>query len=708
MSHRIQLEWGGRTLTLETGVLARQANGAVLARYADTVVLATAVASPGPREGADFLPLTVNYQERTYAAGKIPGGFFKREGRPTEKETLTSRLIDRPLRPLFPEGYRNDTQIIVTVVSADGANDPDVLSVIASSAALAVSDIPFADIVGAVRVGMVDGKFVVNPTYEQLPGSRINLLVAGTSEAVTMVEGEAKEVSEDEMLAALDFAREQIAKVNALQEALRGQAGKAKWKHEVPAPDRSLAERVERFCRKEMLEALHIADKKARNARLSEIRDQAVAELSSAAGEPEVPEGAVSDILHEMESELMRHMVLVEGVRIDGRKVDEIRPITPQVGVLPRTHGSAVFTRGETQALVVTTLGTTEDEQIIDALEGDFRRKFMLHYNFPPFCTGEVKIMRGASRREIGHGNLACRAITAVLPAVEGFPYTIRVVSDILESNGSSSMASVCGSSLALMDAGVPISGAVAGIAMGLVFTPAKSVVLSDILGAEDHLGDMDFKVAGTRKGITAFQMDLKITGVSREVMAQALDQARRGRLHILDKMDAVLAKPRPEISTYAPRILTIKIKVDKIRDIIGPGGKMIRSIVERTKAKIEVQDDGTVLIASPDESACNKALDIIRGIVEEPEVGRIYHGAVRSIQKFGAFVEITPGTDGLVHISQLADRRVEKVEDVLTLGQVIPVKILDIDPDGKIKLSYKDALKELGEKAGDPAKDKS
>jgi polyribonucleotide nucleotidyltransferase len=702
MSHRVQLEWGGRTLTLETGVLARQANGAVLARYADTVVLAAVCSNREPREGVDFLPLTVNYQERTYAAGKIPGGFFKREGRPSEKETLTCRLIDRPLRPLFPEGYRNETQVIPTVISADGANDPDVIALIATSAAFAVSDVPFAHLVAAVRVGMIDGKYVLNPTYAQLPDSRMNLVVAGTAEAVTMVEGEAKEVSEEEMLGALDFARAAISQVTALQAELQKLAGKEKWVFTPPARDEKLASAVSSFCRAEIAEALHIAEKKARKARLGEIRDQAVAEF----GHPD--EGAVAalpavidKLLHDLEGELMRDMVLSEGVRIDGRKVDQIRPITIQVGALPRTHGSAIFTRGETQALVVTTLGTTEDEQIIDALEGDFRRKFMLHYNFPPFCTGEVKIMRGASRREIGHGKLAERSHAAVLPEVEKFPYTMRIVSDVLESNGSSSMATVCGTSLALMDAGVPIKAPVAGIAMGLVYTAAKSVVLSDILGAEDHLGDMDFKVAGTRQGITAFQMDLRITGVSREVMAKALGQARAGRFHILDKMDAALPAPRPEISPYAPRIITIKIKVDKIRDIIGPGGKMIRSIVERTKAKIEVQDDGTVLIASPDEKACQMALDIIKGITEDPEVGRIYQGTVRSIQKFGAFVEIIPGTDGLVHVSQLADRRVERVEDVVQLGQVIPVKVLDIDPDGKIKLSLKEALKELAEKSG-------
>jgi polyribonucleotide nucleotidyltransferase len=702
MSHRVQLEWGGRLLVLETGVLARQAGGAVLARYADTVVLAAATASPEPKQGVDFLPLTVNYQERTYAAGKIPGGFFKREGRPSEKETLTSRLIDRPMRPLFPEGYRNETQVIVNVISADGANDPDILALVAASAALAVSDIPLAHLVGAVRVGMVEGRFVMNPTYAELAQSRMNLVVAGTAEAVTMVEGEAKEVSEEEMLEALDFARSAIAQVLSLQETLRAAAGKEKREHRAPIHDEKLVSALSSFCRAEIAEALHVADKQARNTRLQEIRDQAVAEFGHPEeGGPAAEAGVVDGLLHDLEGELMREMVLAEGVRIDGRKSGQIRPISSLVGLLPRVHGSAVFTRGETQALVAVTLGTTEDEQIIDALEGDFRRKFMLHYNFPPFCTGEVKFMRAPSRREIGHGKLAERAHFAVLPDVERFPYTIRVVSDVLESNGSSSMATICGTSLSLMDAGVPISAPVAGIAMGLVHTPARSVVLSDILGAEDHLGDMDFKVAGTRKGITAFQMDLKITGVSRVVMAQALEQARQGRLHILDKMAEALAAPRPDISPYAPRIVTIKIKPDKIREIIGPGGKMIRSIVERTGAKIEVEDDGTVLIASPDEKACQMALTIIKGIVEEPEVGRIYQGTVRSIQKFGAFVEIIPGTDGLVHVSQLADRRVEKVEDVVALGQVIPVKILDIDPDGKIKLSLKEALRELGEKTG-------
>ena len=698
MKHQVQLEWGGRTITLETGAMARQASGAVLARYADSVVLATVVTMPEPREGADFLPLTVNYQEKTYAAGKIPGGFFKREGRPTEKDTLTSRLIDRSIRPLFPKGFNHETQVIINILSHDRENDPDVLSLIASSAALAVSDIPFHEIVGAVRVGMVDGRYVLNPTFTELKTSRMDLLVAGSREAVTMVEGEAREVSEEEMLGALEFAHREIASIVDLQEELHAAAGKEKWTFAVPTRDKDLVSTLDSFCRAEMVEALRIGDKKERSGRLKEIREQAIAEYGEGP-DGEILDGAVDDVLRDMEKTFMRQMVLDEGVRIDGRKSDEIRSISSEAGLLPRTHGSALFTRGETQALVTTTLGTADDEQIIDALEADYRRKFMLHYNFPPFCTGEARFLRGPARREIGHGNLAQRSLIGVLPSKEEFPYTIRIVSEVLESNGSSSMASVCGGSLSLMDAGVPISKAVAGIAMGLIYTPEKAEVLSDILGAEDHLGDMDFKVAGTRDGITAFQMDLKITGISRELMARALNQARAGRLHILDEMDKTLAQSRGDLSPHAPRLITIKVKPDKIREIIGPGGRVIRGITEETGVKIEVQDDGTVIIASADEDASGRALEIINSIVEEPEVGRIYHGMVKKVLDFGAFVEVTPGTDGLVHISQLADQRVNSVEDVVKVGDMVHVKILEIDRDGKIRLSMKEAAKELKQK---------
>ncbi len=695
MKKQVEMDWGGRTITLETGALARQSNGAVWARYADTVVLATAVAMPEPREGADFLPLTVNYQEKFYAAGKIPGGFFKREGRPTEKDTLNSRLIDRSIRPLFPKGYNHETQVIINVLSVDRENDADILSLIASSAALIVSDLPYDQAVGAVRVGLIDGEFVVNPTFAQLSGSRMDLVVAGTGEAVIMVEGEAKEVSEDEMLEALSFAHAQIRKVIDMQEQLRAAAGKEKTRFEKKEPDENLVRSLETEYRDSMKDALGMADKKARGQELARLREQAVADHGiTEDGEPLA--GQIDGILRTLEKNLMRTKVLEEGLRIDGRKPDEVRPITCQVGVLPRAHGSALFTRGETQVLAVTTLGTSDDEQIMDTLEADYRRRFMLHYNFPPFSTGEVKFLRGPARREIGHGNLAQRSFSAIIPDKERFPYTVRVVSEVLESNGSSSMASVCGGSLSLMDAAVPLPKAVAGIAMGLIFTPEKAVVLSDILGAEDHLGDMDFKVAGTRDGITAFQMDLKIAGVTRELMAEALGQARAGRLHILDIMNSTLDCARDSLSQYAPRLLTIKVKPDKIREIIGPGGRVIRSIIEETGVKMDVEDDGTVIIASVDESASQRALDMINAIVEEPEIGKIYRGTVKKVLDFGAFVEVVSGTDGLVHISQLADQRVAKVEDVVKEGDVVNVKVLDIDRDGKIRLSMKEAEKDL------------
>lgn len=695
MKKQVELHWGGRTITLETGALARQSNGAIWARYADTVVLATAVAMPEPREGTDFLPLTVNYQEKSYAAGKIPGGFFKREGRPTEKDTLTSRLVDRSIRPLFPKGFNHETQIIINILSVDRENDPDILSLIASSAALIVSDLPFDIAVGAVRVGMIDGHYILNPTFTQLESSRMDLIVAGTDEALIMVEGEAKEVTEEEMLGALEFAHAEIRAVVDLQEQLRSAAGKEKDDFAAKELDESLAETLESEFQGPMSKAFRIADKKARGLELSRIRDQAVEQYSLAEND-ELLAGQIDDILRSLEKKMMRTMVLEDDRRIDGRKPDEIRPISCEVGVLPRAHGSALFTRGETQVLAVTTLGTSDDEQIVDALEADYRRKFMLHYNFPPFSTGEVKFLRGPARREIGHGNLAQRSLSSVIPDKERFPYTVRVVSEVLESNGSSSMASVCGGSLSLMDAGVPLAKAVAGIAMGLIFTPEKSVVLSDILGDEDHLGDMDFKVAGTRDGITAFQMDLKITGVTRDVMARALQQARIGRLHILGVMDSTLDHTRESLSPHAPRLITIKVKPDKIREIIGPGGRVIRSIVEETGVKVEVEDDGTVIIASIDEAASQRALDMINAIVEEPEVGKIYRGTVKKVLDFGAFVEVVSGTDGLVHISQLADRRVAKVEDVVKEGDVVNVKILDIDRDGKIRLSIKEAEKDL------------
>jgi len=695
MKKQVELDWGGRTITLETGALARQSNGAVWARYADTVVLATAVAMSEAREGTDFLPLTVNYQEKSYAAGKIPGGFFKREGRPTEKDTLTSRLIDRSIRPLFPKGFNRETQVIINILSVDRENDPDILSLVASSAALMVSDLPFEQTVGAARVGLIDGQYVLNPTFSQLLTSRMDLVVAGTKDAVIMVEGEGKEVSEEEMLGALQFAHTHIRQVVDLQEELRGLAGKEKIPFELKGPDEDLVQALKSEFADPMAQALRIAPKKERSQELARIREEAVT-AHGAAEVGELISGQIDEILAGMEKELMRAMVLEEDRRIDGRNPEDIRPISCQTGVLPRAHGSALFTRGETQVLAVTTLGTSEDEQIMDALEADYRRRFMLHYNFPPFSTGEVKFLRGPGRREIGHGNLAQRSLSAVMPGKEAFPYTIRIVSEVLESNGSSSMASVCGGSLSLMDAAVPLSKGVAGIAMGLIFTPEKSVVLSDILGTEDHLGDMDFKVAGTREGITAFQMDLKITGVASELMGMALQQARAGRLHILDIMDSTLDRPRETLSPHAPRLLTIKVKPEKIREVIGPGGRVIRSIIEETGVKMDVEDDGTVTIASVDEAASRRALEMIKAIVEEPEIGKIYRGTVKKVLDFGAFVEVVSGTDGLVHISQLADHRVAKVEDVVKEGDVVNVKVLDIDRDGKIRLSIKEAEKDL------------
>jgi polyribonucleotide nucleotidyltransferase len=696
MKSQVQLEWGGRTITLETGAIARQASGSVWARYADTVVLATVVAMPEPRVGADFLPLTVNYQEKTYAAGKIPGGFFKREGRPTEKDTLSSRLIDRSIRPLFPKGFNHETQVIINILSVDKENDADILALVASSAALMVSDVPFDRTVGAIRVGLVDGEYILNPTYAQLENSRMDIIVAGTKEAVMMVEGEGKEISETEMLGALEFAHTHIIAIIDLQNQLRDLAGKEKWTFVSDSVDESLAQAVKDACQEEMSKAIRIADKAERKTQTRQIREKVMEPYLAVEGE-ESRAGEVKDILKSMEKELMRSMVIAEDRRIDGRSPDQVRPITCEVGILPRTHGSALFTRGETQALAVTTLGTKDDEQIMDSLEKDYRRKFMLHYNFPPFSTGEARFLRGPARREIGHGNLAQRGVAIALPERDEFPYTIRVVSDVLESNGSSSMATVCGTSLSLMDAGVPIKKAVAGIAMGLIYTPEKSVVISDILGAEDALGDMDFKVVGTRDGITAFQMDLKVAGISRELMARALTQAKDGRDHILGEMEKAIKTNREEISPYAPRIITIHVKPDKIREIIGPGGKVIRGIVEATGVKIEVDDDGTVLIASVDGDAAQRAIAMIEAIVEEPEIGRIYRGTVKKIMDFGAFVEVVTGTDGLVHISQLADRRVEKVEDVVKEGDVVDVKVLDIDRDGKIRLSMKEAAKELG-----------
>ena len=691
---KVQIDFHGRPLLVETGRMARQAGGAALVRLGETVVLVAATAQANAREGIDFFPLTCDYQEKTFAAGKIPGGFFKREGRPAEKEILTSRLIDRPLRPLFPAGFNAETQVIATVLSHDRENDPDVLSLLGASTALVLSDIPWNGPIAAVRIGRIAGRFVLNPTTTELATSDMNIIVAGSRDAIVMVEGGAAMVPEEVLLEALFAAHEGLQPLISLQDDLRRAVGKPKRQVIPPTTNRELEERVREFTLPKLRAALAVAGKHERYAALDACSDEVATALGG--GVPE-QQKAVVNIFRHLKRVAVREAIVHEGRRVDGRNPTEVRPITCEVEVLPRTHGSALFTRGETQGLVVSTLGTSSDEQKIDALIGETYKKFMLHYNFPPFSTGEVKFLRGPSRREIGHGALAERAIAPVLPAEDEFPYTIRIVSEILESNGSSSMATVCGGSLSLMDAGVPIKAAVAGVAMGLIKEGAEVCVLSDILGDEDHLGDMDFKVAGTETGVTAVQMDIKIGGVTRAIMQQALQQARAARLHILRIMQETIARPRTELSVHAPRIITIRIKPDRIRDLIGPGGKVIRAIVEETGVKIDVEDDGTVLVASSDGDSMQRAIDKIRAITAEAEVGKIYRGTVRKIVDFGAFVEIFPGTDGLVHISQLADERVRKVSDVLKEGDVISVKVLEVDKSGKIRLSRKEAMKDEG-----------
>jgi polyribonucleotide nucleotidyltransferase len=700
MTYRTEVSLEGRTLSIEAGRVARAADGAVWVRYGDTVVLVTAVASKQPREGIDFFPLTVDYQERAYAAGKIPGGFFKREGRPHEKETLAARLIDRPIRPLFPHGYHQDVQIIATVLSADQENGPDVLAVVGASAALTMSAIPFLGPIGCVRIGRVDGRFVVNPTYAQLEQSDMDMVLAGTEAAVVMVEGGACELTEEVLLEALLFGHRALQPIIQIQHNLARQMGVAKPEFVSPPAGPALQARIEELCRARIREMAFVPEKEEQQARRKILLDEA---LAAVAAEPPATALQVREIFEELEKQEMRRLILEEGRRADGRNVTEVRPITCEVGVLPRTHGSALFTRGQTQALVTTTLGTSEDEQRLDDLEGESFKRFMLHYNFPPFSVGEVKFMRGASRRDIGHGALAERAIQSVLPGKEEFPYTVRIVSDILESNGSSSMATVCGASLSLMDAGVPVRAAVAGVAMGLVKEGEKTAVLTDIQGLEDHLGDMDFKVAGTRTGVTSIQMDIKIQGITEAILRQALSQARAARLEVLDIMDRALAKARPALSPFAPRIICFKIPVDKIREVIGPGGKIIRGIVEQTGVKIDIEDDGTVAIASVDEAAAQKAMEIIGRIVEVPEVGKVYLGKVVKITDFGAFVEILPGTDGLLHISQIAQERIKRVEDVLKEGEEVMVKVIEVDKSGKIRLSRRELLREAAEKAGMP-----
>jgi polyribonucleotide nucleotidyltransferase len=691
MVERLEMDVAGRQLTIESGRVAKQADGAVLVQMADTVVLVTAVTAKAPRAGVDFLPLTVDYQERAYAAGKIPGGFFKREGRPAEREILSGRLIDRPLRPLFPKRFYHETQVIASVLSADQSNATDFLGIIGASAALSISSSPFQGPVAGIRIGRVDGRFVVAPTLAELVQSTLNVVVAGTRDAVMMVEGEASELSEDVMLEAIMLAHAEIKKIIALQDELVKRVGKPKLTVPKTEADPAVVAVVDREATGPVREALLIPNKTERSERMAAI----LADLLARLGSKEAPEKnrEIMEVFHDLERNQMRRMILDKGVRADGRGPTGIRPITCEIGVLPRTHGSALFTRGETQSLAVVTLGTSDDEQRIDALEGESTKSFMLHYNFPPFSVGEARPMRGPGRREIGHGALAERALKPVIPTKEKFPYTLRIVSDILESNGSSSMATVCGGTLALMDAGVPITAPVGGIAMGLIKEGGDVEIISDILGVEDHLGDMDFKVTGTRTGVTALQMDIKIQGIDRSIMEKALAQAKLGRLHILDKMAEAIAEPRGSLSTHAPRILTMKVKPDKVREVIGPGGKVIRGIIAQTGVKIDVEDDGSIAIASSDEAAARKAIEMIKQITEDVEVGKLYMGKVTRIMEFGAIVEIGPGVDGLVHISQLAPHRVKAVTDEVKEGDEILVKVLEVDRQGKIRLSRKEAM---------------
>ena len=681
--------YGPHTVTLETGELARQANGAVLATMGETVVLVTAVAQKSALAGRDFFPLTVNYIEKTYAAGRIPGGFFKREGRPTERETLTSRLIDRPIRPLFPEGFNNEVQVVATVVSLNADVDADIPALLGASAALAIAGVPFNGPIGAARVGYRDGKYLLNPTRTDQAGSKLDLVVAGTQEAVLMVESQAVGLSEEVMLGAVVFGHEQMQVAIRNIRELAAEAGKPRWDWQPPASDSALEQAVAARTEAALSTAYRITEKQQRYTRIAEIKKEAMAALS--AGEvPQWSAEAVKAELFKLESRIVRQRILAGEVRIDGRDARTVRPISIRVGVLPRAHGSALFTRGETQALVATTLGTTRDAQIIDALEGERREPFMLHYNFPPFCVGETGMMGSPKRREIGHGNLARRGINAVMPDMGTFPYVIRIVSEILESNGSSSMASVCGASLALMDAGVPIKAPVAGVAMGLVLEGARFQVLTDILGDEDHLGDMDFKVAGTRDGINALQMDIKVEGITPQIMKVALEQARAGRLHILDAMDQVIREPRAQMSEWAPSIITLKIDPEKIRDVIGKGGAVIRQITEETGTTIDIENDGTVKIASVSGAAGREAQQRIELITADVEVGHIYEGRVVKLMDFGAFVTILPGRDGLVHISQISDERVERVSDKLKEGDQVRVKVLEVDRQGRIRLSMR------------------
>lgn len=689
----VTMEFNGKKYTLETGRIAKQAHGAVLASCGETVVLATAVTSEEPREGVDFFPLTVDYIEKSYAAGKIPGSFFKREAKPSTKETLTARLTDRPIRPLFPEGFRNDVNIAITVLSYDGINTPDHLGMVAASAALSISKIPFLGPIGAVVVGLIDGKLVINPSVPELEKSELELAIAGTKDAIMMVESEAKEISEEKMVEALLFGHQELKKLIALQEELVKKAGQPKMQVALAETDKNLSEKINKQIKSDLEKALFTKGKKASEDAVKKVKKDLMAKLETELGEETFAEkeGMIEEIFHDLEKEIVRHAILNEKKRTDGRSFDQIRPLGIEVDVLPRTHGSALFTRGETQALVITTLGTADDEQLIDGLEPTYTKNFYLHYNFPPYSVGEVGMMKSPGRRELGHGNLAERALKAVLPAPEVFPYTIRIVSEITESNGSSSMASVCGGCLSLLDAGVPLKAPVAGIAMGLVKTGEKYAVLTDIMGVEDHLGDMDFKVTGTNNGVTALQMDIKIAGINEKIMTEALDQAKKARLFLLEKMAAVISKPN-KLSEYAPKIEAIMIPTDRIGELIGPGGKMIKKIQEEFSVVINIEDTGRVNIASTDQKAIDGAKKYIQGMMREIEVGDVYEDAeVVKITNFGAFVAVAPGKEGLVHISEISDKRVNRVEDYLQEGQKVKVKCIKIDEKGRVNFTMKD-----------------
>ncbi|OQA61598.1 MAG: Polyribonucleotide nucleotidyltransferase [bacterium ADurb.Bin270] len=693
MVKKVEIQLGGKALTIETGRIAKQAEGSVTVRYGDNLVLVTAQARKEPSENRSFLPLSVDYVEKTFAAGKFPGGFFKREGRPTERETLISRLIDRPVRPLFPEGYYNETQVIATVLSADPELDPDILGIIGASAALTLSPYPFKGPIAGVRVGRIDGKFIINPTYAQRQESDIDMIVAGSRDAIVMVEGGANVVSEGDLVDALLFAHAEMQPVIDAQLTLQKEAGKQKWDDPVLPDFSELRKKVEKAVGDRLLKAVTIPTKQERYAALDELKAAIVAELVPADDDGKLT-GEVKEMFGEIKRDIVRNMIVKDGKRIDGRGLTDVRPISCDVSYLPRAHGSAVFTRGETQALATITLGTKKDQQLIENITEDYYKKFMLHYNFPPFSVGEVKFLRGAGRREIGHGALAERSLRKVLPDESVFPYTIRIVSEVLESNGSSSMATVCGGTLALMDAGVPIKAPVAGVAMGLIQEGNTTAVLTDILGDEDHLGDMDFKVTGTAEGVTAIQMDIKISGIDKEILNKALRQARDARLHILSKMEETLALPRKALSPYAPQLTVIKIAVDRIGDLIGPGGKNVRKIVEETGATIDIEDDGTVVVGATDQASGNLALKLIKRATASPDAGKYYKGKVVRITDFGAFVEIFPKVDGLLHISQIDNARIKQVSDVLKVGDEVVVKVIEIDAEsGKIRLSRKDAF---------------